>query len=331
MYAEADGKPQTWDPQWQAAVTRGIYGSGDVWGPYWLSHIVSENIPELLQIYGLVGCSLLTLLLSLLIPRLFLRYHSKLVIKNNNNNNKNSLGSRSLYWGTAIVSLFLAFVILLGKLCLSSLYTLICATNNWKFFRPDQLVDFTCSLFVVNLVVEIFIPTVFLVISIVASINSRPIPMPAATFTTDVFFCCCCCSCYSSRCKSKGVQVLTLWAFMTVIYYNFTEAFALFFTLFISIPQTVSYTLMYVSGVFFIIMALSIILFSCQSTGRSYSRSSKCVGVVDVCITLLSFSFVILVFVAFIAMSPLFTYIKGFETVSLKFSVLPSIALSVAG
>ena len=53
--------------------------------------------------------------------------------------------------------------------------------------------------------------------------------------------------------------------------------------------------------------------------------------IVDVCITLLRFSFVILVFVAFIAMSPLFSYIKGFETVSLKFSVLPSIALSVAG
>ena len=123
---------------------------------------------------------------------------------------------------------------------------------------------------------------------------------------------------------------VTLWAFMTVIYYHITEAIALVFTLFLSLPLTISYTLTYVSAVFFAIMLLSIVLFSCQSTGKSQSTPSKCLGVVDVCAALISFCFVILVFVAVIA---IFTNLKvsGFEAVFLKFSLFPSIALSVAG
>ena len=121
-----------------------------------------------------------------------------------------------------------------------------------------------------------------------------------------------------------------MWAFMTVIYYHIMEAVALVFTLFISIPLTTSYALVYVSAVLFAIMLLSIILFSCQSTGRSRSTPAKCLGVVDVCAALSSFCFVVLVFVAAFA---IFTNLKvsGFEVVSLKFSLLPSLALSVAG
>jgi len=244
-------------------------------------------------------------------------YHNKLVTK------EISSGSRSLYWGTAAISLFLAFVILLGKLC-----------YNWAvilkdFYRQDE-VSVYIKLYVANLVVEMLIPIVFFLISIIAFRSSRAVLMPAAKFTTHVLFCCCCCFCCSSRCKSKGVQVLTLWAFMTFIFYNIVEAVSVVFTLFISTPLTVSYTLTYVSVVFFAIMLLSIILFSCQSTGRSRSTPAKCLGVVDVCAALISFRFVILAFVAVIA---IFTNLKvsRFEAVSLKFSLLPSIALSVAG
>jgi len=91
---------------------------------------------------------------------------------------------------------------------------------------------------------------------------------------------------------------------MTVIYYHITEAVALVLTLFFSITLTLSYALMYVSGVFFAIMLVSIILFSCQSTGRSRSMPAKCLGVVDVCATLLGCSFVILLFFAFITFWP---------------------------
>jgi len=152
---------------------------------------------KLLHTFGMVGCFLLTLSLLLLIPRLFLAYHSKLV------HNITSGGSRSLYWGTAVVTLLLVFIIMLGKILTVMIYT----QDKSEYFK----------FYVSNFTVEIFIPIVFLVISLIASRSSKAVPMPAAKVTTYVLFCCCCCFCCSSRCKSKGVQVLTLWAFMTFI------------------------------------------------------------------------------------------------------------------
>ena len=264
MYTEAGGKPQSWDPQQQAAVS--MDDLDIVWGPFWLPDINNKNTLKLLQTFGLFGCFLLALPLSLLIPRLFLRYHNKVVT-----NKIKSPGSRSLYWGTAVVSLFLTFVILPGKLFLS--LSFVCLL----YFYSYQLYF---KLFLASIVVQIFIPIVFLVISILASRNSKAVPMPAAKFTTHVLFCCCCCfCCLAQKHKSNGVQILTLWAFMTFIYYNIMEAVSLVFALFISTPLTISCALMYFSGVFFAIMLVSIILFSCQSTGRSYSRPAKCVGV----------------------------------------------------
>jgi len=110
------------------------------------------------------------------------------------------------------------------------------------------------------------------------------------------------------------------------------------FTLFFSIPLTISFALMYVSGLFFAIMFISIILFSCQATGMSQRIFAKLLVVVDVCAILFSFSFVLLVFLAFIVLFPIFTYtnvtgfeVTGFEAVSLNFSLVSSLALSVAG
>ena len=264
---------------------------------------------------GLVVYFLLTLSLSLLIPRLFLKYHKNLVYKDL------SSGSRSLYWGTAIVSLFLVIFIMLSKLIILCPYF-------------DLLV---LSSMIPSVAVEIIIPLIFLVTSIFAS-RHKSVPIPASKFTTRVLLICCCHLCCSSQCKciSKAVQVLTLWAFMTVIYYHIMEVIALVFVSFISIPLTISYVLMYVSVVFFAIMLVSIILHSCQSTGRSRSISAKVLAAVDVCATLLGSSFVIIVFVSFITMSSIFSTshdlkVNGFEIVSLKFSLLPSIALSVAG
>ena len=206
------------------------------WGAYWLvENIDWKDSLKILHTFGMVGCFLLTLSLLLLIPRLFLTYHSKLV------HNKTSPGSRSLYWGTAVVTLFLAFIIMLGKIFPLYLPVMIYTQANPAYFK----------FYVSNFAIEIFIPIVFLVISLIASRSSKAVPMPAAKFTTHVLFCCCCCFCCSSRCKSKGAQVLTLWAFMTFIYYHITEAIALIFTLFFSIPLTISYALMYVSGLFF--------------------------------------------------------------------------------
>jgi len=275
MYTEVGGRPKTWDPQQQAAVKQSYWGNNWFFETEWEEYFTQKSV----YAFGLVGCCLLTLSLLLLIPRLFLMYHNKLVTK------ETSPGTRSLYWGTAVVSLSLASAILLGKLCFFSsrlYYFFVYEIHGQEFRLQGRVLRYFVFWFAV-LVVETFIPIVFLVTSVIASRSNKAVPMPAAKFTTHVLFCCCCCFCCSSRCKSKGVQVLTLWAFMTLIYYHITEAVALVLTLFFSITLTLSYALMYVSGVFFAIMLVSIILFSCQSTGRSRSMPAKCLGVVDVC------------------------------------------------
>ena len=318
MYTEAGGKPHSWDPKQQAKVSS---------CPSVDRHFLSfcyDIITTLEYTYacGFVGYLLFTLLLFLLIPKLFWESHNKLVCK------ETSPVSRSLYWGSAVISLFLVIIIMLGK------FILVFFEFTMAHAYPSVLYNVLYKVtLTANLVVETFSLILFLVVSIIISRSSRGVPMPAAKFTTHVLFCCCCCFCCSSRCKSKGVQVLTLWAFMTVIYYHIMEAVALVFTLFINVPLTISYTLTYVSGVLFAIMLLSIILSSCRSTGRSRSTRAKCLCVVNVSAILLGFSFLTLAFVAFISLYPLLSglNVKGPGIVSLKFSLLPSLSLSVAG
>ena len=222
MYTKSGGKPQSWNPQQQAVVRVHVqeYDFDSEWcGAYWLIDVNFDWNDNLKRLHtcALVGCFLLTLSLTMLIPRLFLRYHSKLI------RNETSLGSRSLYWGTAIVSLYVAFSLMLGKLVLYPYFLfLVFESPSSPYFKY----------IVSNLVLEVFIPVVFFVVSIIASKNSRAVPMPAVKFTTHVLFCFCFCFCCYSRHKSKGVQVLILWAFMTFIYYHITEAIALRYLLY---------------------------------------------------------------------------------------------------
>ena len=194
VYTEAGGRSKTWDTQQQAAIKQGSYPFTNYWGNHWYIYTNWKEYftPKSVYAFGLVGCCLLTLSLLLLIPRLFLMYHNKLHVVTK----ETSPGSRSLYWGSAFVSLSLAFAILLGKLCFfsSRLYFYI----YWICRRQDQVLLKYLKLGFVVLTVETSIPTVFLVTSLIASRRSRAVPMPAAKFTTHVLFCCCCCFCCSS-------------------------------------------------------------------------------------------------------------------------------------
>ena len=67
VYTEAGGKPQMWNRKQQAAVE--IHS--EVRGPYWLAAFDWNETQSILHMFGLVGCFLLTLSLSMLIPRLF--------------------------------------------------------------------------------------------------------------------------------------------------------------------------------------------------------------------------------------------------------------------
>ena len=292
LYTEARGKPQTWDLSKRAITYTDEYS---VYSNYYYYTGMLKTVT-----FYIIGSILVQLSLLLVIPRVFLVYHSKLV------DQITSTGSLSLYWGTAAVSVFLTITI--------SFFRVIFA-----IFSPASLADCT-------------VPIVFLVIAIIASRNCKTVPIPATKYTTNILFCCfffCC----SLRYKSAAVQALVLWSFMTVIFYHIMEAIALFFALAISVDLTVSFTLMYVSGVFFSIMLVSNILFTCLSTNVSSREKKYCFTVADVCVLVFFNTTVGIVFCAYIVVYTGFSQLnlQGVHRLMLYFGVLPSLALTVVG
>ena len=292
LYTEAGGKPQTWDLSKRAIIsTEGysIYSDHDYYGTV---------------TFDFIGSILVQFSLLLVIPRVFLVYHSKLVEQ------ITSTGSLSLYWGTATVSVFLTITITFYRVLL------------FTIFSPGRLID--C-----------IFPIVFFVTAIIASIKCKTVPIPAAEYTTNILFCCFFWYCCSPGCKSTAVQALVLWSFMTVIFYHIMEAVALFFALVISVDLTVSFTLMYVSGVFFTIMLVSNIFFTGLSTNVSSRKKKYCFIVADVCVIVFVNATVGIVFCTYNIM--VYTgfssqlNLQGVQRLMLYFGVLPSLALTVAG
>ena len=296
LYTEAGGKPQTWDLSKRAIIYTNecsVYSNCD-YDDTWMLETG----------YDFLGSILVQFSLLLVIPRVFLVYHSKLV------DQITSTGSLSLYWGTATVSVLLTITISFYRVLL------------FAIFSPGRL-TFDC-----------IFPIVFLVTAIIASRKCKTVPIPAAKYTTDILFCCFFWYCCSQRYKSAAVQALVLWSFMTVIFYHIMEAIALFFALAISVDLTVSFTLMYVSGVFFTIMLVSNILFTCLSTNVSSRKKKSCFTVADVCVLVFFNTTVCIVFctyhiIVYTGFSQL--NLQGVQRLMLYFSVLPSLALTVVG
>ena len=284
LYTEAGGKPQTWDLSKRAIISTEGYSNHD--------HYTGAVT------YDFSGSILVQISLLLVIPRVFLVYHSKLVEQ------ITSTGSLSLYWGTATVSVLLTITITFYRVLL------------FTILSPGRL--FECTF-----------PIVFLITAIIASRKCKTVPIPAATMNI-LFYCFSC----SPRCNSTAVQALVLWSFMTVIFYHIMEAIALFFALVISVDLTVSFTLMYVSGVFFTIMLVSNIFFTCLSTNVSSRKKKCCFTVADVCVIVFVNTTVGIVFCTYNIM--VYTGIsqlnlQGVQRLMLYFGVLPSLALTVAG
>ena len=117
---------------------------GHGWNTYY-------GVTTTMNAFGLVGCVFLTLFLSLLIAGFFPKYHNMLASK------ATSPGSRRLYWGTTVTSLFLAFILLLGKMLYLCFYLHALISYNDE---PSSL--FYIVMTGINIAVEILIPLVFL-------------------------------------------------------------------------------------------------------------------------------------------------------------------------
>ena len=88
---------------------------------------------------------------------------------------------------------------------------------------------------------------------------------------------------------------------------------------------------MYISVLFFVTMLASYIFFLCHSRKRSHPLVTQIfIGGLNVCTIVLITSLVLLFSITFVLIV-LFTSVIGRGAVSLKFSVLPSLGMSVAG
>ena len=321
MYGTAGGKPQTWYSQQQAVVQIQHNSRSKTWG-YLAPSFQADlgfKVVHIIQLSGIIGCFILSTTMAVMIPRLVLRYHNSLVSRSV------TLGTKSIYWGTAAVCwlLSIAIITLFKPLCISII----------TFLSIEQQYPTNIS-YISSIVFYVVIPIEFLIISLIAVISNRltAVPIPTARFTSNVLFCCCCClCCCSSQGRARGVQAMVLWGFMTFLYFMIMETVALLTIFFVTVPLTLSFFLVHISGLFFVIMLASYIFLLCHSRKRSHPLVTLIfTGGLDICALMLITCLALLFPITFVLIASE-NSVTGLGAVSLKFSVLPSVGMSVAG
>ena len=320
MYAAVGGKPHTWDSQQQAAVQQATVQQATTlqqyhmnWGPSYSGVNSEPKVVDIIRKSGIVGCFIFSITMAVVIPLLVLGYHNSLVSR------ATTPGTRSIYWGTAAVCWLLSITII----------TLSQTTTHYILYVIYEYI------FLSSFAFYVVIPMEFLITSLIAARSNRltTIPIPAAQFTSNVLFCCCCCLyCCSSQRRARGVQAMVLWGFMTFLYFTIMETVALLSFLFITVPLTISFILMYISVLFFVMMLAAYIFFLCHSRKRSHPLVTQIfIGGLNVCAIVLITSLVLLFPITFVFIILYTKPVVGLGAVSLKFSVLPSLGMSVAG
>lgn len=242
--------------------------------------------------YILLSCSLM-----LLIPRLLASYYTKVV------------ANSSVYWGSALVCVSLATLLSLYKLTLGSMIA------NLEIILPLQLG---------------YVIPVSIIGAIIVSRNIT-IPIPSFKFTAHVIFCCWPCFCCSRNCKSRGIHVLITWSTIMVIYHSIVEIIALISLMFVNITLTISYTVLFISCMFFLTMLASQIFhLLSDETSRSSKQSMRCfLAITEMCSITCSFGVVICIVLIYIIIATSNIQFQGFK--GLLFSLIPSAVLSAAG
>ena len=322
MYAEAGGRPQTWDTSQKGTIKAHF-------NPYYIYDINALKLLEwpistaIIYIICFAEYALVSISLVIIIAKFFPVYHCKLVSK------ATTQEYRSLYWGAAVVSncftFCLFFVFSFSKFNQQSLVS--------KLFNPF-IMDFTPPILLIGSILEIYMYIVFFIAAVIATRRSNVgityIPNGMAKVLIHISSCFCCCCCCSSRCRAKGIQVLVLFSFMSFIYHSIMDAISVGYMLFVNVSETFTMTMLYISVLFFLVSLTSFILYTTSSNRRD-SRSAvkgSVMCVVGACTLLSIFCAVILIVAIYIIIitSLKLEGIKGFAT-----TLIPSLGLSAAG
>ena len=325
MYAEAGGKPQTWDVSQKATTTTNSNNNDDEihnvikllgWS---IKAVIFRKL--CLAEYALVSISLV-----IIIAKFFPVYHSKLVSK------ATTLEYKSLYWGTAVVS---------NCFTLGLLFPLGRAFSIWQCFFLGMSNFITHDHSTSNVItiktllpIEINMYIVFFVAAVIATRRSNVgiihIPKGMAKVLIHISSCFCCCCCCSSRCRAKGIQVLVLFSFMSFIYHSIMDAISVGYLLFVSVSDTFTMTMLYISLLFFLVSLTSFILYTTSSNRRD-SRSAvkgSVMCIVGACMLLIIFCAVILIVAVYVA---IITSLKPKGVIGFVTTLIPSLGLYAAG
>ena len=315
VYAEAGGKPQTWDLSQKATTTTNSNNDDEIHDVIkllkWPIRAVIMHKLCLAE-YAFVSISLV-----LIIAKFFPVYHSKLVSK------ATTLEYKSLYWGAAVVSncLTLGLLFPFGR-AVSILLCLDLGKSN------------VITIKTILPILEIGMYIVFFVAAVIATQRSNVgiihIPKGMAKVLIHISSCFCCCCCCSSRCRAKAIQVLVLFSFMSFIYHSIMDAISVGYLVFINMSEIFTMTMLYISLLFFFVSLTSVILYTTSSNRRG-SRSAvkgSVMCVVGTCTLLIIFCAVILIVTVYVI---IITSLKPKGGIGFLTTLIPSLGLSAAG
>ena len=324
VYSEAGGRPESWDQDqkgsavWNLNFDHAFYQSSD------MEFVGSKMSPAKFVKLSLAEFVIVSLSAALVIAAIFPLLHSQIVSKA-----ASSLGYQSLYWGSAVVSNFFTYGLLLAAAKAWSIYLEYTKPYTFSNIICGDLAEYIfCFVSVCVLSVQEFVVhSILFVGALVASFRFGRVPLPTGmarvVFNVSLCFCFVCCP---PRCRTKIPQILVLFGFMNFIYHSIMDVLSIGFILFVEELRTIviTFTLLYMSLILFFVVFTSLIFFLVLR-GPFYRTCIKCFAGALMLITVFSAVMLIVVMYMIIFFSLKLNGFSGILT-----GLIPSIALSGA-
>ena len=269
---------------------------------------------------GLIEYVFVSFSLALVIAKLFPVVHSQIVPRTT------TFGHQSLYWGTVIICNVFTYGLLSAALRGWSIYEQII------YLFVDDRKQFRNVVVIVTCIQEV-ITHVILFVAAITTLNHSSftsIPKGMAKVIVSISLCWTCvflCICRSGHKRTKVIRVLIVFSLITFVHHNIMNFISLIFLLFNENVRTnaIIITFLYISLVGFLILLLSLSLFSLLhgSNAPLYQQFLRFIG--SVCSFIAVFTSVMLLVVMY--MIAFFSLnLQGFT--GIVTGLLPSIALS---
>ena len=299
VYAESGGKPQTWPPSEQGST---FVNNCDYM--YWRFGIYGHRLPEnyfmfafekLLMAYYFLGLSLPLLIIKLLLSQ----------VKSIPNRVTASTAVISLYWGAAVVLGILAALL-----------------SVFKYVYYTSKLDWFYNIIIFILPLQAYLIPVSMIGAVIVSRNIE-MPTPSLKLVSHITFCC------SKRFKLRLVHTLVMFSVILVIFHSILEVVAIVFLLFIDLPRTLSYIILYISTIFFVIILLSQVFHLFFSNNGPIRFKKCCLVMLDVFWMMCSLGVVVCVVLIYFGATSHGVKIEGVK--GLFASLIPSLALLAVG